>query len=91
MLLYKRNASNLSTKGLFSFSTIRVVYVGGDDDDDDNSDKVIKLYRFIHEKNHDRRLHKAHVELRVSTKMQNLKGGKGKNVFFYQRESCGRM
>ena len=39
--------------------------------------------------NHDRRLHKAHVEL--SIEMQNLKGGKGKCVFFYQRESCVRM
>ena len=39
--------------------------------------------------NHDRRLHKAHVEL--STEMQNLKGGKGKKCVFYQIESCVRI
>ena len=38
------------------------------------------------EKNHKRRLHKAHVEL--STEMQNLKGGKGKYLFFIKRILC---
>ena len=37
-------------------------------------------YDAHHEKNHDRILHKAHIEL--NNQMQNSKGDKGKNQFF---------